>query len=297
MASNMVIVVTGSNRGIGKAIVQLLAKQQHERPLTIYATSRAGIDTKIQVSSPNEIRYRKLDISDPPSIQSFFTLTIEEHSAVDILINNAAVYNDYRETLEYATETVSTNYGGTRDMCETFLSQANKNKKSGSRIVNVTSGYNSLSNYGPQLQDKFSSIESISDVDALAESYLDAVKRGQDAQQQEGWGSGARSYKVSKALINALTIVLAQQNLDSSVNCCCPGWVDTEMGNRAQGSPPKTPEEGARIPVRLAIGDLGPEGNADGGLGKESRKVSGMFYENENITDRGWGKAELWLML
>ena len=295
MANSQVIVVTGSNRGIGKGIVQLLATQQLERPLIIYATSRSGADTEIEVSPPNEIRYRMLDISDRSSIQSFFQLALKEHSAIDILINNAAVSNDYRETPEYAAQTVSTNYGGTRDMCEAFLS--NLSYKPGSRIVNITSGYNQLSNYEPEIQERFRSVTKISDIDALAESYLDAVRGGGEVQQQSGWGSGARSYKVSKALINVTTIVLAQQNPDTMVNCCCPGWVDTDMGNQAKGSPPKTLEEGARIPARLAIGDLGPKGDEAGGLGNESERISGKFFENDNIMERGWGKAKLWLNL
>lgn len=297
MAISVVIVVTGSSRGVGNGIVQLLAKQQHEAPLIIYATSRAGTDTNIQVAEPNEVRYRKLDISDSSSIQSFFSSTVEEQTPVDVLINNAAVCNDYRETPDYAIRTVMTNYCGTRDMCKAFLSQINNARGRNLRIVNVTSGYNHLRTYGSQLQEKFRSAASVSDVDIMAESYLDVVQHGQDAQQQKGWGSGARSYKVSKALINAITIVLAQKYPKVSVNCCCPGWVDTEMGNQAQGSPPKTLEEGARIPVRLAIGDLGPAGDNDGGLGKNSDRVSGKLYENDSIIDSGWGKAKLWLEL
>lgn len=154
--------------GYWKGIVQLLAKEQHGRPLTIYATSRSGTDTNIQVSPPNEIRYRKLDISDRSSIQSIFQLALKEHSSIDILINNAAVSNDYRETPEYAAQTVMNNYGGTRDMCKAFLS--NLSREPGSRIVNVTSGYNQLSNYGLDLQVRFRAATTISDVDALAES-------------------------------------------------------------------------------------------------------------------------------
>lgn len=297
MVNSLVIVITGSNRGVGKGIVQLLAKQQHERPLTIYATSRSGADTNIQAFPPNEIRYRKLDISNRSSIQSFLQLAFEEHCIIDILINNAAVCNDYRETPEFAAQTIRTNYGGTRDMCEAFLSGDNMSRKPGSRIVNVSSGYNKLSNYGPDLRERFRAVTAISDVDALAESYLDTVKRGQDAQQQSGWGSGARSYKVSKALVNAITIVIAQENPDILVNCCCPGWVNTDMGNQAKGIPPKTLEEGAHIPVRLAIGDLGSKGDEEGGFGEVSERVSGKFFENDNIMDRGWGKAQSWLML
>lgn len=295
MAESLVIVVTGSNRGVGKGIVQLLAEQQHPQPLTIYATSRSGEDVGIRVSSPNEVVYSKLDIRDPSSIQSLFKSVKSQHTAVDILINNAAVCNDNIETPETAAETVNTNYGGTRDMCAAFLSPENKSRKSGMRIVNVTSGYNNFSGYGSDLQDKFRSATTSADFDALAESYIKAIARGQDAQQEAGWGAGARSYKVSKALINALTILLAKQHGDVLVNSCCPGWVDTAMGNLANGTPPKTPEEGARVPVRLAVGNLGSDGDADGRLGKQTEAITGRFFENDSIIEPGWGKAKLWL--
>jgi carbonyl reductase 1 len=297
MANNLVIVVTGSNRGVGKGIVQLLARQQHGRPLIIYATSRSGAESNVEASSPNVVRYGKLDITDQSSINSFLQSVLKEHSAVDVLINNAAVANDHRETPEYAAETVRNNYGGTKNMCEAFLSGDNMSRKPWSRIVNVTSGMNQLSMYGPELQQKFCGVKSMSDIDALADSYLDVVKRGPEAQEQAGWGSGARSYKVSKALIMAMTILLAGQNPDIMINNGCPGWSDTEMGKqgKAELKPPKTPEEGARVPVRLAIGDLSSSGDEDGGLGKESERVSGMFFENDNIMAKGWGKSKLWV--
>lgn len=180
-------------------------------------------------------------------------------------------------------------------MCKAFL--ALPNLRSGSRIVNVTSGYNRLQNYGPDLQNVFRKAGSISTLDSLADAYLGSVQSGQAAQEEAGWGSGARSYKVSKALVNALTVLLAQQHPDILVNCCCPGWVDTAMGNQAKGTPPKTPIEGARVPTRLAIGNLGPDGDESGGLGKDSERISGHFFENDTIVQPGWGRAKLWLEL
>jgi hypothetical protein len=54
------------------------------------------------------------------------------------------------------------------------------------------------------------------------------------------------------------------------------------MGHQV-GRPPKTLEEGARIPVRLAIGQLGSAGDSDGGLGKgeSSDEVSGRYFGND----------------
>jgi carbonyl reductase 1 len=293
MSDPLVIVVTGTSRGIGNGITQLLAKQTLGRPLIIYATSRAGIDTSVDAVEPNKVYYTELDITDKHSIRSFFERVVEEHSAVDILINNAAIANDYRENPEYAAQTVWNNYGGARDMCEAFLGQTNI--KPGARIVNLTSGYNALSSYGQDLQNRFRSAATIADINGLANSYLEDMNAGLDTQERKGWGSKARSYKVSKALINTLTIVLAKQNPNVLVNCCCPGWVNTDMGKQGQGTPPKTTEEGARTAVRCAIGDLGPAGDVDGGLGNESEIISGMFYENDNIMVPGWGKSKKWL--
>ena len=84
---------------------------------------------------------------------------------------------------------------------------------------------------------------------------------------------------MSKALVNALTRVLARENEGVLVNCCCPGWVATDMG-RIVGRPPKTEEEGARIPVRLAVGDL------DG--------VSGEYWANDGVRGKEDGKVQQW---
>jgi carbonyl reductase 1 len=52
------------------------------------------------------------------------------------------------------------------------------------------------------------------------------------------------------------------------------------MGRRGAGTPPKTPEEGAKVPVRLAFGDV--------------NGVTGKFWANENIFVTGDGKVREW---
>ncbi len=47
------------------------------------------------------------------------------------------------------------------------------------------------------------------------------------------------TYHVSKAAENDMTMILARDNPEVLINCCCPGWVDTELGTQA-GQPPKT---------------------------------------------------------
>jgi carbonyl reductase 1 len=293
MSQNLTIVVTGSNRGIGQGIIQLLAKTQHQHPLIIYATSRAGTDLGIKPSHSNEIHYSKLDVGDKASISSFLQNTVNDNAPISVLINNAGINNNNRETPDLASQAIDVNYRGTRDMCQMFLEDGKMSRNPRSRIVNVSSTACQLSNYASSVQESFRAVKSVSDVDDLAKQYESAVHKGGDAQADGGWGAGSRSYQVSKALINALTVVLAQQNTDVLVNCCCPGWVNTDMGHQV-GKPPKTLEEGARIPVRLAIGDLGPKGDHDGGLANDTERLSGKYFGNDGVSDRGWGKVRGW---
>ena len=44
---------------------------------------------------------------------------------------------------------------------------------------------------------------------------------------------------MSKALVNGMTATLARENSGMTINCCCPGWVDTDMG-QVMGQPPKS---------------------------------------------------------
>ncbi|KAI8933532.1 hypothetical protein NX059_009269 [Plenodomus lindquistii] len=292
MAQPLTIVVTGSNRGIGRGIVQLLADTKHPRPLHIYATSRSGTDLSINPSHSNQISYSKLDISSSTSISHFIQTTINEDKSIDVLINNAGLNNDHINTPESMEEVINVNYYGTKNACLAFLDQGKMSTTNGARIVNVSSTGCSLKNYSPALQSRFRSVKTISDVDALVTSYLSALRS--DTQEKEGWGPGPRSYQVSKASMNALTVVLARENPGVSVNCCCPGWVTSDMGKQS-GQPVKTLEEGARIPVRLAIGELGARGDRDGGLGKGGEEnVSGRYFGNDDVADRGWGRAREW---
>ena len=55
--------------------------------------------------------------------------------------------------------------------------------------------------------------------------------------RDNGWPK--MTYQVSKAAENAFTIILARDNPEFLINCCCPGWVDTRIG-AVTGQPPKT---------------------------------------------------------
>lgn len=88
---------------------------------------------------------------------------------------------------------------------------------------------------------------------------------------------------MSKALINAFTGILARDNPKLLINCCCPGWIATDMGGLAGSgrmSAPKSPEDGALIPLKLATQDIGKE--------------SGKYWANDSVRSKEAGRVQAW---
>ncbi|KAF4547890.1 Short chain dehydrogenase-like protein 23 [Elsinoe fawcettii] len=276
MSSPKVIVITGANRGIGLAIAERLLNQSF--PVHLYACSRSGARLDLTPSSTSsKLHFATLDISSPQSISALRDTISSTENHLDILINNAGT-NDTGNTGVPATDVVNVNYHGTKNVCLAFLPLLEKSTQSGGgRIVNVSSTGSALHHYSDTIKSTFrSSSLTLPELDKLADTFTSAADKGQT--KQEGFG-GANGYSFSKAAINALTAILGREHKGVTVNCCCPGWVDTEMGN-IMGKPSKTPEEGARIPVRLAVGDLGG--------------VSGRYWGNDGVSDKGEGRVQEW---
>lgn len=283
MTRKLITVVTGSNRGIGQGIINVLASTKHQSPLIIYATSRAGKNEgNAQARHDNEIRYEKLDVSDKQSILTFLRMAVKQDPgsrAIDILINNAGVNMNPDEGPDEAEKTIDVNYRSLKTMCEMFLDIGNMKSNPGARIVNVSSTGSNLGNYSKHIQQRFRGAQNVQDVDDLGDEYLEAKRRGGQANAGFGRDNGsAVSYQVSKACVNAYTMMLAKEHPDLLINCCCPGWVDTDMG-QLLGQPPKSLEDGAKIPVRLAVGDI---------------KESGKYWGNDDVFGTGDGKIQPW---
>jgi carbonyl reductase 1 len=213
-------------------------------------------------------------LSDQSSIKRFAS---DVDGPIDVLINNAGVNLDNDFSLQNAQTTLDSNYRGTLAMCQAFLPSM---RKGTSRIVNLSSTASGLSIYSSAIADRFrsSALGSLDDVHQLAQEYISSIEQG--SLKKDGWPSGGKSYSVSKACVNAFTAILARDNKEVTINCCCPGWVDTDMGKQVGSSPSKTPEEGARIPVHLAFGDIGD--------------VTGKYWGNDSISGRGVGKVQSW---
>ncbi|SPQ27336.1 cd6e152d-2084-4af4-8739-efc4f9c89202 [Thermothielavioides terrestris] len=269
-----VAVVTGVNRGIGLAILRQLASDS-AGPLVVYASTRAGTlpEGVAEECQPHvKILPVRLSLRDPSSIDALASRVAKEQAAVDVLINNAGVYY-YRERISDAerADTLETNYWGTLRMCQAFLPIL---RNPGGRIVNVSSQAGRLRWLAPHLRPRFLARDlTLDELDGLVREYDAAAARGGEV--KAGWPPMA--YSVSKAAVNAFTRILAREHPGLLINSCCPGWVKTDLGAQA-GPPPKTPEEGARIPLHLAFGEIG--------------ETSGQYWANDSTGDSGIGKVQ-----
>ena len=124
-----------------------------------------------------------------------------------------------------------------------------------------------LNKYSPELTARFRGARQVEQVTELMEEFQSAVEEGDWS--EKGWPASA--YAVSKAGVTGVTRCMAEGVRGRGgrvlVNSCCPGYVATDM---AKGRGRKSVEEGARTPVKLALGELGG--------------VSGEFWECESVS-------------
>ena len=162
---------------------------------------------------------------------------------------------------------LKTNYYGTLAISTEFLPLI----RPGGRLVNVASEDGQLIPYSEPLKQAFidASNTSIEACTALMKKFTADVLT--EKEKPEGWPSAAYAYAVSKAGEIALTKVIALEAEKNGekvlINACCPGFVNTDM-TRGQGV--LTPDEGAKMPVLLALGDLG---GTTGGFWKDGSVI------------------------
>lgn len=130
-----VALVTGSNRGIGRAFVDALIQRGATK---VYVTARdpsklADLDAKYG----DKVHVLALDITKPAQVAAAASMAGD----VTLLINNAGI-NRHKAliaaaALDSAREEMDTNYFGTLSMCRAFASLLKRN--GGGVIVNVLS--------------------------------------------------------------------------------------------------------------------------------------------------------------
>lgn len=130
-----VALVTGANRGIGKAYVEALIAAGASR---VYATARnSDALEEVVANAPDRIVPIALDITNPDQIAAVATLA----SDINLLINNAGVLGAgglfIPSSIETAQWEMQTNYFGTLYMIRAFAPVLQRN--GGGAIVNLLS--------------------------------------------------------------------------------------------------------------------------------------------------------------
>lgn len=255
MPGARVAVVTGSNKGIGLAIVRALCKQFEG---DVYLTAR---DPKLGEEAVGKLQqeglracFHQLDINNPESVRALRDFLKATYGGLDVLINNAGIAFKGADTTPFdvqAEVTLKTNYFATKDVCHELLPLI----KAHGRVVNVSSIVScmALAGCSPSLQETFRSTTiTEEELDKLMQKFVEDTKKG--IHKEEGWPNTA--YGVSKIGVTVLSQIQARELQKARkgdgilLNACCPGFVQTDMGG---SSMPKTPDQGAETPVYLAL--------------------------------------------
>ena len=221
--TDRIALVTGANRGLGLETCRQLAARGVHVILTSRQEAEGVAAAEMLGREGLSVVARCLDVTQAKDIEAMVDYIHSICGRLDVLVNNAAIYIDEGASL------LEISLADLRQTMETNFYGPLRlcravapmmRQQRFGRIVNVSSGYGALSEMG----------------------------------------AGAPAYSISKAALNALTCILADElrGADLKVNAACPGWVRTEMGGPEA---PRTPSEGADTIVWLAtLPRRGPTG-------------------------------------
>lgn len=233
--STKVAIVTGSNKGIGFAIVKGLLKKFDG---VVYLTSRDDARGRAAVAELNKLglkpEYHQLDVSDRNSVLKFRDHIKATHGGIDLLVNNAAVansvqlYNSYEENKVI----VEINYKSILTIHELLYPLVRDN----GRILNISSDCGHLSNVRNKYWiERLSKKDlKVKDVNEFIEWYLESSKAGTFKNEDIADNGTVAAYRVAKVALSAITII-HQKELEArniSVNSMHPGLVKTDMTKR-----------------------------------------------------------------
>ena len=197
--------------GANRGIGKEIARQMNDLGWQVIATARNQVKARQAAEEIGKgVIGFPLDVSDENSVSTAAHFIQENFGQLDVLVNNAAVMG-HRSMRDFDLEQIKS------VMDANFMGPIRTAKyflplleKGGEgRIINVSSGM------------------------------------GEIASLQEG---GYAAYKLSKAALNAFTMLLSSELASSSVRIVsmCPGWVKTDMGGAGATRPV---EKGAETAV------------------------------------------------
>lgn len=272
-STKKLVLVTGSNRGIGYGIVEGLLQKKKYRVILSARNEDLGLNSYKTLSQkyPTESQnffFHQLDITDKNSITNLIHWIKEKFNKIDYLVNNAGVYSS---KYDYPTAKFifDINVYGTISFTERMIKENMIQKRGKIISLGSTMGSSGCARKD-ELYTEFLNIKTTEDLISLADRFISAVKNG--AAEKEGWSRC--SYSVSKLIINSYPKVLAKKKEiienEIGVYSADPGWVKTNIGGSGA---PLTIKEGAATEIYLI--------ELPDGINKE---YQGKYFSNSRLS-------------
>jgi carbonyl reductase 1 len=261
------ILVTGANKGIGRALVAAILEQADDTHVYLGARDlKRGDDARASIVDAhprwaNRVEVLQLDVANDASVAQAANQLAAKLGGEKLygVVNNAGIGNGALPTV------LDVNTRGIKRVCEAMLPLLAPD----GRVVNVTSA--SGPSFVAKCDDarkrlftdpnvKWEEIEAV-----MTQAIAIDTERGSFS--AAGLGDG-EAYGLSKACANAFTLVFARKHPGLHVNACTPGFIETDLtrpyvessGKSAKEMGMKSPAEGTRAPMHLLFGALDGNG-------------------------------------
>jgi glucose 1-dehydrogenase len=230
-----VVVVTGSSRGIGKAIAKEFAKNNYYVLLNARDEKElieTVLEIKNEISDPNQVAYLTGDISEEKICISLIEEAINKFGRINVLVNNAGISGPSQRTNNITSKdwdyVIGVNLRGTflctREALKYMTSGSNNNNN-----IDHVKGNNKDFDY-----DLNFSIINISSVhESIPMPY-------------------SAPYSASKGGMEMLTKNIALEVAEKGIriNGIAPGAINTPMNKDIMEDPQKKKQEEEKIPMR-----------------------------------------------
>lgn len=264
------ILLTGATSGIGKAAAKKLLKEGHFLILPYRNEAKAEVlKQELEAIAPKRFDLQKCDLASFDSIRAFAAYVKQSYSHLDVLINNAGVWNrHFRESHDGIELTFAVNHLAPFLLTNLLLDLLRRAERA--RVVNVSSD---LHQGGIDFED----------IEFRKKEY-----------------NGIAAYRQSKLANILFTKELARRVQEDgiTVNALMPGFIATNIFQDLNFFArlmikimAKSPEKGAETIVYLA---LSPEVEGVSGKYFKDKKeaISSRQSQNIDLAKRLWTVSE-----